>query len=821
MPGTARVADGTEAEVTVRIMSGVRNVTVAQKILKISFNGKEYINENIQHSKMYEYTFTVPAEEVITGNNRVRIEGLGGSSDRFHGVFGKMTYNRTYNFNNGQVTTWDETGLIIENELPLTGFTGEDRIVVYDRTNQLRSVVEKTGNLFLFQPEVEGDASFIAIGENSILKPTILNTTTMPWVVDENTDYIIVSHPKFITESPQALSEYAHYRRSVEGGNFNVSVVNIFDIYDQFGFGIDHHNIALRNFANYLNTNYPKVRFLNIIGKGVQFTSVRTPANAETYKEYNLIATYGSPGTDNLIATNGYSAPIFMNIGRIPVINTEQLSSYLTKLKNHESRLRNLTSDPNLRTALKRIVHLSGGDANIQTSIRNYMDNFAKNISESKLAALVDSYYKNSSEIIGQDVDLVYKMINEGAFLVTFFGHSSAITFDLNIYDISKYEETDFYPMSLALGCYSGNYHLPSLSGAENLSFVPNKGFLGMIANSGAAFPGELNFFTRQFYEEIGDDMDNGFLREKLNKALNSIASNNPKIFEQMAMLGDPATLHFTAKGPDLAFEYSETKINPNIVTTETDSIDVTLKVINLGAGLETGESVDINLERVTPDGKMQTIFEGELEISSPSTEFPIRIPVQTESANIGRNLFFASMNKDKKIEEWPSDIAYSNNQLKNNIGENGYPFNVFGFDIELVYPENFSIIPTDSVVLTTQLSNSSLNAEDFIVFELDTTPRFDSGFKIQKKVSSNSGSIPQWRPEIPLKNETVYYWRASQDSTSIEKPFNWKTSSFTFIEGETGWNQSHWGQFIQDTLTRLELSDKKDELDFSYKPAY
>ena len=159
---------------------------------------------------MYEYTFTVPAEEVITGNNRVRIEGLGGSSDRFHGVFGKMTYNRTYNFNNGQVTTWDETGLIIENELPLTGFTGEDRIVVYDRTNQLRSVVEKTGNLFLFQTEVEGDASFIAIGENSILKPTILNTTTMPWVVDENTDYIIVSHPKFITESPQALSEYAH-----------------------------------------------------------------------------------------------------------------------------------------------------------------------------------------------------------------------------------------------------------------------------------------------------------------------------------------------------------------------------------------------------------------------------------------------------------------------------------------------------------------------------------------------------------------------------------------------------------------------------------
>lgn len=467
MPGTARVADGTEAEVTVRIMSGVRNVTVPQKILKISFNGKEYINENIQHSKMYEYTFTVPAEEVITGNNRVRIEGLGGSSDRFHGVFGKMTYNRTYNFNNGQVTTWDETGLIIENELPLTGFTGEDRIVVYDRTNQLRSVVEKTGNLFLFQPEVEGDASFIAIGENSILKPTILNTTTMPWVVDENTDYIIVSHPKFITESPQALSEYAHYRRSVEGGNFNVSVVNIFDIYDQFGFGIDHHNIALRNFANYLNTNYPKVRFLKIIGKGVQFTSVRTPANAETYKEYNLIATYGSPGTDNLIATNGYSAPIFMNIGRIPVINTEQLSSYLTKLKNHESRLRNLTSDPNLRTALKRIVHLSGGDANIQTSIRNYMDNFAKNISESKLAALVDSYYKNSSEIIGQDVDLVYKMINEGAFLVTFFGHSSAITFDLNIYDISKYEETDFYPMSLALGCYSGNYLLPSLSGAE------------------------------------------------------------------------------------------------------------------------------------------------------------------------------------------------------------------------------------------------------------------------------------------------------------------------------------------------------------------
>src|SRR5690606_5736835 len=219
-------------------------------------------------------------------------------------------------------------------------------------------------------------------------------------------------------------------------------------------------------------------------------------------------------------------------------------------------------------------------------------------------------------------------------------------------------------------------------------------------------------------------------------------------------------------------------------------------KVINLGAS--STEEVSLSVERVLPTGEVLELFTGEIGV--PNFDSTVQLKFPTESGNfIGRNVIRARLNEDQALDEWPSNIAYSNNTLANNFGENGFPFFVFGFNVEPVFPTNFAIIPDQNVSLKASVFSPQITEEDFIVFELDSTPDFNSPLKMRDKIGFLPGNLPSWTPGIGLEEGKVYFWRVSQDSLNEERPYNWKVSSFTYVAEQTGWSQSHWAQFAQD----------------------
>lgn len=811
VPALHRAPGGT-ALIKVKLITGARTSSQPEKNLQILLNGTVFIDEAVQGNDVVEYAFEVPVSS-LNNNNTVRIHGAGSSADRYQVAFVSVTYDRQFNFREEKVYHLPGQTFPGNGEIQMISGDDVESIVALDRMNKKRTLLIKEGGFFPLRSGGRENAELFITDENIISTPDYLERIHIRELVTPDADYVIVSHPYFI-EGPgrQALQEYIAYRSSVEGGGFTIEVVNILDIYNQFAFGIDNHDLALRSFVNYAVKNSDRLRFLNIIGKGIQFTELRSEQNYEAYKHLNFVSSYGSPASDNIIGSRSLHTDMIINIGRLPVTHPAELSAYLDKLKKQEALLRDLPEDIEKRIQLKRIVHLSGGDINIQASLRNYMDNLGITISETELGAWVESYYKRSGEVVGQGIDRVYQLINEGAFMVTFFGHSSSATFDLNIGNLNEYTNTEMFPIMLALGCYSGNYHVPFSTIGENLTFAPGKAFIANIASAGLSSPSELNFFTREFYKDLGNYKESSFVREKMNRVLNQLGNSNTKISQYMNFIGDPALKHYIPDGPDVSFRFSETKFDPPVINTDVDTVEMTLKVVNLGANL--GGETDLKVERVLPTGEAVTLFQKEIAVPGFAEEVKVKFPVDAGNF-IGRNVIQAALNSNRALEEWPSGIAYNNNTLANNLGESGFPFFVFGFNVEPVFPANFSIIPQPQVALTASVFSPQIKEKDFIVFELDSTPDFRSPLKMREKVPFLPGILPSWIPGINMEEGKVYFWRVSQDSINEDRPYNWKTYSFTHIPEKTGWNQSHWAQFTQDSLDLLVMDENK-KLDFA-----
>ena len=110
-------------------------------------------------------------------------------------------------------------------------------------------------------------------------------------------DMLIVSHsaPDFLAAS----EAWANYRRSPAGGGFNVKVVDVADIFDEFSYGVLSAD-AIHNFLAVAHDDWAlRPRYLLFIGD-----STYDPRNYEGQGNWDLVPTrigntfYGETGSD-------------------------------------------------------------------------------------------------------------------------------------------------------------------------------------------------------------------------------------------------------------------------------------------------------------------------------------------------------------------------------------------------------------------------------------------------------------------------------------------------------------------------------------------
>ena len=359
-------------------------------------------------------------------------------------------------------------------------------------------------------------------------------------------NYIIIAHPKLWS----AAQAYQTYRSSAAGGNYQTLLLNILDVYNWFNFG-EHSPTAIRRLADYLGQDAAKDKFLLLIGKAHSSFEARPRLS-----ELDLVPTVGYPGSDALLTSGLGKMPAHVPAlltGRIPATTPVQVLNLLNKIKQHES-----SPVENWR---KNVLHLSGG---LNAFEIEYMKAVMQEIGDSATQQYVGGRFRAMAKPSTNPVEEapVAPFVNEGVGLLSFLGHSSPISTDFNVGDVSDpsrgYNQKQRYPVLFFNGCSYTNTFRDVRSQASNWLFSANAGAVGVLGHS---HQNDLNAIVRYMKFFYGLQFhDASFFYQPLGKIWQQAAAQMAKTplsftdvvnLQEMLLLGDPALRLFPIEKPD------------------------------------------------------------------------------------------------------------------------------------------------------------------------------------------------------------------------------------------------------------------------------
>lgn len=675
--------------------------------------------------------------------------------------------------------------------------------VLYDLTNRLRLSAIISNDTLKFQiPSSVLERNLLLIANTTSGAVTTVGAiqsvhfTDFSQTVNQG-DFIIVSHPYFIDDSNGYIQQYAQFKNSI--GQPSI-IINVEELYDQFGYGVDLHPLSFRNFTSYVLDRWgnPGKKHIFLIGKGIEFTTYNaTPST----RKHCYVPTFGVPGSDILLTAERNSPIPRIPIGRIPAMNADEIRIYLNKAKDYVmGQFAPQTIADKLW--MKNVIHLGGGqNAQDQMVFQYYLNGYKPFIEDSVyFGGKVHSFFKTSSDPIQQATSKQLRdLIDNGVSLITFFGHSSNNSFDFNIDHPQNYNNYKRYPVMLSNGCLLGNMFQDGTDLGDEYVFAEDRGTIAFIAAATFSVSNSLDVYSHNFYVNLAKKSYYQTLGNVIKNSITDIVANGldatgKVVLEQMGLNGDPALLINTTAKPDYAIENSSVSFNPTIVTAGLDSFKLQLTVTNLGRAID--DSIYVDITCIYPDGHSGLIHHR--KVKAPYYVDTLLFNIKTEAfTSLGLNQFRIKVDAEEHIDE----ISEMNNELTADLL-------ILSDDILPVYPYDFSIVSKQGVELKASTVNTFSTAKQY-VFEIDTTELFNSPLKKSVKLLQ-PGGIVRWKPATTLLDSTVYYWRASIDS-SYHHAYSWHTSSFIYLKGSSpGWNQSHYYQFLKDGYKNIQLPSNR-----------
>ncbi len=631
----------------------------------------------------------------------------------------------------------------------------------------------------------------------SSVKASSLKRVSFRAINPAQASYIVISHKSLMQPAlgyANPVKAYAGYRASEAGGLYDTLVVTIDQLYNQFNYG-ETSPRAIYEFMRYLvEGGSPKYLFL--IGKGRDVSSgFHRLVNPASTILKDLVPSAGFPAAD-ISYTAGLSGTTYepaVPTGRLSANTSTQVAGYLNKIKEIET-------GASAQPWQKKGLHLSGGiQPNELIAFREYVDGF-KAIAE-------DTLWGGSVTTIGKrdpnPVELINisDKVNEGINLITFFGHSSPSTIDIDIGFVSDptmgYNNPGKYPVFLINGCNAGNFFSGSTSFGEDWMLTANKGARNFIAHSSFGFVYSLRYYSDLFYQVgLADsvfvkrgvgDVQKEVARQYMEAAPATIA--NITQVQQMVLMGDPAVRLFNYSKPDYEItpaSLSLQSFDNKPVTVASDSFAIKIAIKNLG--LAKPIPIDIRLVRALGNGT-QIMYDS--TIASVLNEDTIFFKIHKENNSGGNNQFTVTIDPNNKIDE----INKNNNEaVFNAFIPSNTTLNLF--------PTAYALVNQPKTKLVWQSTNLISSSRAFLL-EVDTTMQFNSPYLVQREVSGKV--IASTEVDLVSKDSTVYFWRTRFKDPQTGESADWTTSSFAFISGSgEGWAQIRYDQLGENNFTSL-----------------
>ncbi len=666
----------------------------------------------------------------------------------------------------------------------LTHYTPNTPLVILDPV---------TGRRFTGTTDTDGALSFgdrgNATGRFWTAEPSAIRSPAgirMDDVVDwrdGSADYVIVTPPG-LRASAQAYADL-HAARS----GYQTAVVELQDIFDQFDYGRPTP-VALRRFFQQSRAWSTAPRYALLWG------DARYPHPDTTLAPWE-VPSYGVASSDSWYVQGvegQYDRHEHMAIGRIPLRNEADAALYIQKVTRY--------LDAPFSDWQQRMYYLTGGTESEQNTFQNHTRSWAAIAGSPPAGQDTVFFFKTSNTILDTSLrDSVRVAIRRGSSFLSYFGHSSAQTWEIVTDPAAEFDNADRLPFVLSFGCRTGAFggglgrDADTRTLAESLLLEGESGAIGHWGSSelgtvsaSAALSVDLH---RTLFQDtlrvVGDA-----IRQAKNRFIGRTDSYwYVRHSTQYNLIGDPGLRFNAPDKPDLHVTEANLRVEPLIPLVADSTLTLTVDLRN--RGYYPADSVTVALTHTLPDGTVRPY-----EVRVPPFAIADTLTFQVRMENQpGPHRFAVAADPGNAYEEMVET---------NNLAERTQI--VFSNGLTVVAPEPYGITgrtPRLRVSIANLAGTNGLPVR----FELDTVPTFDSPDLRTFNATLNDAHA-DWNVSEPLDDETVYYWRARIDDNDPEP--NWADGRFTVSAAHAGaftWTQRD-ALWLDNTGTqRLEWTEE------------
>lgn len=509
----------------------------------VRINGVEQFNEmyNGQTTKTIRFTTQI-------NSNTLNIT-LGGNGETYNVGYIKIKYQKDCDFNNNSSYTFDVTSNNQRKFLEITNFKNTNNtqdIYLYDLTSKKRIHCFWGNSKVLtdLSPSAEKVVLVNSDDETSYYLVSKMDEVRFTDYTNYNGDLLIIKHSKIQNyDGRDLILEYAAHKSSL---GFNPVVIDIEEVINQFGYGINNHPQSLRNLFKFTQDNWDNLEYVFLIGKGRVYNEVR---GFNTYD--NMIPTFGQPASDNLLFSPNGTLSQSVSIGRLSVSTPVEFKNYFDKLVEMET--------PKPASWEKKIIHISGGsNSNEQVLFRNVLSNLGTTTTEMDY---------NVSSFSSENENNLYNEINSGSILMTYLGHGNPLSIETGGDSIELYNNKSKYPFFISMACKNGNYFSQGDQMSEKFVLAENKGFIGYLGFTTDVSLFGANAISTEIYNQL--DVVNLSVGEIIKNSIDNLQNSNGNIVLETAihalvLHGDPTYKINKGTSFDISVDTTEQPIDNN-----------------------------------------------------------------------------------------------------------------------------------------------------------------------------------------------------------------------------------------------------------------
>lgn len=484
---TLKGVDYTVPETEITII--VQGLSATPHNIRVVINETETGTFSGSNEESISHTFSVPTGLLLEGANNLKLSSIGNASDLslFDTISVKL--RRKYSADSDQLSFYTHN----YKKSRVDGFSNPNIRVfdtTYDGSPSLItnfSVTESSGAFSVNIPSYRERRMYaVAAGAEKQAASIVPNTPSTLSQPTNAGQLIIITHKNWLAEA----DAWADYRRA---GGFNVKVIDVEDVYDEFNFGNPSAR-SLTDFMQLAKTQWQTPpSYLLLLGDASY-----DPRNFMGVGYFNFVPTrfvstvYSETGSDDAITDFDNDGLAEIPVGRIPARTPADVTQMLNKVTVFEQSVAQGFD----RGALCVSDLPSGYDfAGLCTRVFN------------ELPSTIEKTFLNRGDSNSSTV--LRNLLNTGKYIVNYSGHGHATIWAANGFfnsthalNLTNGDNLSIFTMLTCLNGYFVEPATPSLS--ENLLKAPNGGAVAAWSSSGLTTPDIQETMARRFYNRFG-----------------------------------------------------------------------------------------------------------------------------------------------------------------------------------------------------------------------------------------------------------------------------------------------------------------------------